>query len=391
MKRRITMKILRLKVNGLALFDKDLDILFYGLQRINDEDRNIMKHLFANFYLNCTSAFIGKNASGKTIVLQLIHLALQILNNEPVNHISSNYVLLNSPKVTFSIFYFMENDGIYCLETTIVHDKTLNNKPDYKINQEKLYFKSFTSVKTKQQLTDIKSFDLIKERRENEEYLPDDISMIISQNKKTDEKLFVSSLLSFADTNELLINDNTSLEIIRFLDPTIESLVIETSNNRYLIHLKFFNGDKYTLNSINELEIYLSSGTIKGMLAFSKAKEVLKKGGYFLLDEIENHFNQEIVSTLIHLFLDSRVNKNGGVLIYTTHYPEILDEYERNDSIFITENVNGIKVTNLSKILKRNDIKKSEVYRSSMIAQTAPNYEDYMCMKKNISSYMNES
>ena len=40
--------------------------------------------------------------------------------------------------------------------------------------------------------------------------------------------------------------------------------------------------------------------------------------------------------------MDSRLNKNGGTLIFTTHYPELLDEYDRNDGICIVRNRNGI-------------------------------------------------
>ena len=76
-------------------------------------------------------------------------------------------------------------------------------------------------------------------------------------------------------------------------------------------------------------------------------------GGYLLIDEIENHFNKEIVSTIIRLFLDSRLNKFGAVLIYSTHYPEILDIYDKNDSIYITNNANGLTATILIELLKR--------------------------------------
>ena len=56
--------------------------------------------------------------------------------------------------------------------------------------------------------------------------------------------------------------------------------------------------------------------------------------------------------------MDSCLNKNGGSLVFTTHYPELLDEFERNDAIYITRNRGGITAENLSNILKRNDIKK---------------------------------
>ena len=135
-----------------------------------------------------------------------------------------------------------------------------------------------------------------------------------------------------------------------------------------------------------ELNNYLSSGTVKGMITFTLAQEVLQSGGYIVVDEVENHFNKEIVTTLMRFFMDSKLNKNGGTLIFSTHYPELLDEYDRNDSIFITRNQGGITVENLSNILKRNDIKKSDAYQSGFLEGTTPTYEAYMQLKKSIAA-----
>lgn len=108
---------------------------------------------------------------------------------------------------------------------------------------------------------------------------------------------------------------------------------------------------------------------------------VMKKGGYLIVDEIENHYNKEIVSSIIKFFMDIRLNKNGATLIFTTHYPELLDLYERNDSIYITRNENGIYLEKLSDVLKRNDIKKSDVYQSGMLEGTTPTYSSYIALK----------
>lgn len=62
-----------------------------------------------------------------------------------------------------------------------------------------------------------------------------------------------------------------------------------------------------------------------------------------------------------------------------------MDECDRNDSIFITRNSNGITVENLCTILKRNDIKKSEAYESGYFQGTTPFYETYMRLKKSMS------
>ena len=45
------------------------------------------------------------------------------------------------------------------------------------------------------------------------------------------------------------------------------------------------------------------------MITFTLAQEVLKDGGYLIVDEIENHFNKEIVSTLIRFFMDGKINE----------------------------------------------------------------------------------
>ena len=110
--------------------------------------------------------------------------------------------------------------------------------------------------------------------------------------------------------------------------------------------------------------------------------KVLSSGGYLIIDEIENHFNREIVSTLMRFFMDSSFNKNNGSLIFSTHCPELLNEYDRNDGIYIVRNRNGISVESLTAILKRNDIKKSDAYESGLLDGTTPAYEEYMKLKK---------
>lgn len=82
--------------------------------------------------------------------------------------------------------------------------------------------------------------------------------------------------------------------------------------------------------------------------------------------------------------MDGKLNKNGGMLIFSTHYLELLDEYDRNDSIFITRNQNGITDEKLSNILKRNDVKKNDKYQRGFLGGTTPKYEVYMRLKKSV-------
>lgn len=383
------MKLLRVTAEGLPLFKEKLDISFYAQQRVAEEQKNTLHQLFSNVYMNTTIGFIGINASGKTSVLKVILFALDIINNEPINHIETRDILGMAERIKFNIYFFSESTNELCrLETIIVSQKVKSEGISYRIDSEFLWTKSVEEVTTRKAMLDFGKREPIMVRSHHEEFLPDDVSIIIAKNKKTKEHGRIVNLLRYTNENVLPILDGIPAPVITFLDPTIESLQFDDNDNKTLIHLKFKGKDEIILNNPAELNNYLSSGTIKGMITFTLAQEVLKSGGYIVVHEIENHFNKEIVTTLMRFFMNSKLNKNGGTLIFSTHYPELLDEYDRNDSIFITRNCNGITVENLSKILKRNDIKKSDAYQSGFLEGTTPTYEAYMQLKKSITSVL---
>lgn len=380
------MKILRITVNGLPLFKQELDLLFYTQQRVGEDDKEKLYKIEPNYYLHTACAFIGINASGKTSVLKVINLALNILRNEPINHVESRNILGACERATFKICFLDKKNNVYCLKTVITSKKAKAGRYVYSIIEEKLWEKPISSVKSKKYLTDFTAISPIAVRNTEEAYLPDDVSFIIAHNKKANDRIDVFSLLSYTNINILPFTENIPLEVIAFLDPTIEKLYFEKVEDKASIHLKFKDEEEIILNNAVELEQYLSSGTIKGIITFSMVKEVLASGGYILVDELENHFNKEIVVTLIRFFMDSSLNKNGSTLIFTTHYSELLDEYDRNDAIYIVRNRNGITAENLSYILKRNDIKKSDAYQSGFLEGTTPAYEAYLRLKKNLAA-----
>ena len=352
------MKLLRITADGLPLFREKLDICFYAQQRVSEDQKDTLYLLFSNIYLNPADGFIGINASGKTSVLKVILLSLGILNNEPINHIETKEILGNAEKAVLNIFFYSESNKEICrLETMITSRQT-----------------------------DFDGKDPVMLRSGQEDFLSDDVSIMIARNKKTGETMRVVNLLQFTNFNVLPFSENIPAEVITYLDPTVESLQFDEMDQKTVIRLKFKGKEEIVMNNPIQLNSYLSSGTVKGMITFTLAQEVLQKGGYIVVDEVENHFNKEIVTTLMRFFMDSRLNKNGGTLIFSTHYPELLDEYDRNDSIFIIRNRNGITVENLSTILKRNDIKKSDAYQSGFLEGTTPMYEAYMRLKKSMAA-----
>ena len=381
------MKLLRITAEGLPLFKRQLDICLYAQQRISEEQKGQLYPLFSNVYLNPANGFIGINASGKTSVLKVILLALGILNNDPINHIETRDILGDAKKVTLNIYFYSDVQSEVCrLETIIASDKTKTEGIIYSIVSESIWTKKSDEINTRKAMLSFDEKDPVMIRTGQEAFLSDDVSIMIARNKKTGENIRAVNLLLFTNINVLPFSEEIPAEVITFLDPTVEKLHFEEKDQKAVIRLKFRGKEEIVLNNPIELNNYLSSGTIKGMIIFTLAQEVLQKGGYLVVDEIENHFNKEIVTTLMRFFMDGKLNKNGGTLIFSTHYPELLDEYDRNDSIFITRNRNGITVENLSSVLKRNDIKKSDAYQSGFLEGTTPMYEAYMRLKKSISA-----
>ena len=298
-------------------------------------------------------------------------------------------ILGGAKNVTIRTYFYDKRSYVCCLETVIAAKKSKTGEYVYSILSESLWEKPIATVKSKKYLTDFTGMKPVEQRNSDEAYLSDDVSFVIAHNKKANDTVEIFSLLSYTNVNVLPFTEDIPLEVIAFLDPTIEKLCFEQTEGKTFIHLKFKDEEEIILNNAADLEQYLSSGTIKGIITFSMVKEVLHSGGYLLVDEIENHFNKEIVTTLMRFFMDSRLNKNGGTLIFTTHYPELLDEYDRNDGICIVRNRNGITAENLSYILKRNDIKKSDAYQSGFLEGTTPAYEAYMRLKKSLAASIN--
>ena len=383
------MKLLRATAEGLPLFKEKLDICFYAQQRISEEQKEQLHPLFSNVYLNPATGFIGINASGKTSVLKVILLILGIMNNEPINHIDTRDILGDAKKTVLNIFFYSETNKEVCrLETVVAARKTKTEGIIYSIISERIWSKKTEEIIARKAMLDFEGKEPIMVRSGQEDFLSDDVSIMIALNKKTGENIRIVDLLLFTNINVLPFSEGIPPEVITYLDPTVESLYFDEKDQKEIIRLKFKDKEEIVLNNPLELNNYLSSGTVKGMIIFTLAKEVLQNGGYIVVDEIENHFNKEIVTTLMRFFMDSKLNKNGGTLIFSTHYPELLDEYDRNDSIYITRNRNGITAENLSSILKRNDIKKSDAYQSGFLEGTTPMYEAYMRLKKSLAAVL---
>ncbi len=384
------MKILRIKVNGLPLYKNPFEISFCAVQRVQSNHLNSVYNLFGNIYVNTVEAFAGINASGKTTALKVVSFTSLLLNATPLNAEFIPQILGDDIATVFDIDFYAD-EKIFHLNSEIIKSKKQDGIPYVRIISEKLWVKSATSKVNKTNLLNFEELQPVRVRNNSDEYLPDDVSIMIAVNKQFQDKIMFVDLALFTNFN-LFLPDGGSVpaEIISLLDPTIEHITVEKVNDKVITRLKFYGQKELILLNPAELNVYLSSGTVKGVRVFSDAARVLKSGGYLIVDEVENHFNRELVASLLRLFTNKRTNPKGAVIIFSTHYPELLDELERNDSVFITRSDHGLTIDNLNFLLRRNDMKKSEVYQSNFLGGTAPKYTALAALQKSIIKSLEE-
>ncbi len=375
------MKLLNIQASGFPLIDDRCNIVFYAQQRVMANDKDELFQIKDHLYLKNAVAVVGLNASGKTTVLQLIDFTIRLLNCNPINVIPSRRILGGANHVTLTCTA-LDHNILYKLQTTIASTpndasvyEELEDKYIYQITNEKITIKPFNQVHTK---ADLEVFDNTCEtiqRDEHLQYLSDDVSMMIGQKH---QKMSLSNLLRFTNRNTTHFSKDVPFEILNFLDPSVEylkAIPISKTNQKYI--LKFTHDpEEIQLDSTNDLNFYLSSGTVKGIQCFLEAKNVLQNGGYMLIDEIEDHFNQEIAAYLVRLFMDPTTNPNGGTIIFSTHYAGLLDDFKRNDCVYLMKRKdNQICAVNVKELATRKDLKKSESYQANVWGDSAPKYK----------------
>lgn len=244
---------------------------------------------------------------------------------------------------------------------------------------KKKYYKS--NLKT---LYDLQTFDEIQEVG----VLPEDTAIVFFALGKRDTRaLYFDSFGEGADSYQLIframknyqISDELFLNVIQIFDENIKNLVRIDEHNYKLTYQ-----DDEKIMSDRELIFFFSSGTTKGILLYVLMIASLQKGFDLLIDEIENHCHKTLVENMICLYKDKNVNRHNASLIFTTHYCEILDLFNRRDNIWIARSQNKISLSNMYENYNvRTELLKSKQFYNNAF-QTAVNYEELMNMKRKL-------
>ena len=415
------MKLLKMEIRNTQIFGDSVQIDFTTADHVRQaasDGENVLRvfPLKDSLYSQVLIAIAGINATGKTTLLQIILMALQILF-EGASLMDPMYRPLLIKLMKRSS---LANDQMVCLEDMkwilyfVTGDKVCRLESDIAFRQEghrgeeggSFYFKDETLLtKNWTKMPKWKTFDFtgsnVKPFFQNEErkqpYFRDTVSIAVRAFSAEEVKNRVRQIFSMSLHSDWNIPDWTGTadpRLIHCFDSNVDMLDIRwgTDSGGPEFRLSFKNqGLNQYGGNLAALGNFLSSGTIKGVNLLNYIVSVLSRGGYMLVDEMENHLNKTLVEWIFSLFEDKRTNPLGACLIFSTHYPELLDHFRRNDNIYITRKKQGIsEVVRYSEAVKRKELSKSGVLLYNVIQGTAPKYDDVQAARSLIEQRVQE-
>lgn len=367
------MKLLKIIANNYKNCKNDFCIDMTARSKKTSEDKLYeLQEVAEGLYTFNVNAIVGKNASGKTSVIELLDCCYTILSTFRLGNKHFDY---DNIEITM---YFYYDDNIYKYYTKLKSDLSEVDKALF-VNQ-RLYKKKYFKTNVK------KIFDNDFEEVKINGELPEDTSVLFFILKKASQRAiyfdcYGKDVSTYNTIFKVMKNYNISIEvllhIIKIFDETIKEFsMIDEHNFRITI-----NKSKMILSD-KDLLYRLSSGTTKGLLLYIYVYASLKNGFDLIIDEIENHFHKTIVENIISLYKDVYANKNKATLIFTTHYCELLDLFNRGDNIWITRQTDKIELKNLYDDfnLRSELIKSKKFYENAF--DTAVNYDALMELKK---------
>ena len=373
------MKLLRVVASNFKNCCDNFTIDFIAKSRKTSEDKEYeLQEIADSLHAFNTVAFVGKNASGKTTAVDLLDCCYSILGDFCLENKHYSYDGIKLEIV------FYHNDFIYRYRTELGAGTTLSNKASF-INQtleQKKYNKS--KLKSIYMDDDFESASSISA-------LPEDTSIVFFVLKKKEtHAAYFDCDGEGADTYQLMFKAlkkydiplSTISHVLRIFDDSICELSME---DEHYFRLKF-DGDKprEEIMSGKELLHFLSSGTTKGILLYTFVIASLKHGFDLIIDDIENHFSKTLVEYILSLYKDKSVNRYNATLIFTTHYCEILDLFNRQDNIWISTANRKVSLSNMyDNYDLRPELPKSKQFCNNVF-QTSVNYEDLMRLKKEL-------
>lgn len=396
------MRLLKVIFRNGAVFKDDIAIDFTNGNSVRKspyESDTLLKafKLKTGIYTQVLLGFTGLNATGKTTVLDMLSVVAGVLfrhDSLNVPNIQNRLVKVISGNKPFEWeVFFLHQDQVYRLKSEIIAKITANepnNELKFVYQEEILQEKKFSSSNRKTLFCFEKTASSVRSQILKESpYLQEDDSIV---SKFKDIKEVVHPLGLKTNINVAAFRGAPPEFFVNVFDPNIKKLNIHKGKDgKEESELLFKNQERKIYGGDpSGLLFFLSAGTIKGLSIGPAVLNALKYGGYVFIDEIENHFNKKIVEWFMELFTDIRTNPRGACLVFSTHYPELLDVMDRMDNIYITKRDQDHFCTcvRYSDIIKRNELSKSRVILENGIGGTAPRFHDLQSAKNFIADFV---
>lgn len=370
------MKLLRVRASHFKNCADNFTIDFIAKSKKTSEDKEYeLQEIAEGLYVYSNAAFVGKNASGKTTAIELLDCCYSILGEFRLDHKRYSY-----ENVELEMIFFHEG-SIYQYKTRLREDSALGNKAIF--TEQRLCSKKYYKSRLKA-IYEEDSFQEVKTIGE----LPEDTSIVFFVLKRRQTlAVYFDSRGEGADTYQMIfktmraydISGEVLANIIRIFDENISSLTMVDEHN---YQMEYQGKEKQI--SDKELLDQLSSGTTKGIFLYMMVVASLKNGFDLLIDEVENHFHKTLVENMISLYKDKTVNKKNASLIFSTHYCEVLDLFNRQDNIWISQAHGQVFLKNMYEDFQvRPELLKSRQFYNNAF-QTAVNYTELMNLKRKL-------
>lgn len=385
------MKLLKISFDHLRMFENGLfEMDFYASDKVPAGDESVAR-LAGRIYSNNVVGLAGINASGKTTALALIELAGRIVEGSPLlgGSLPTTIASCFDGDATFRCLA-CEGQTCFLIESEIRRDGDgdLGSGEAPLVFGDELVYRLPISKLRRSYLASWDALKAASQLRYRRAELPDSWLAFASPEASISAAAIAKEagvrrrVPMLRDTGFALRRDFAGLDtVLRVFDPSIEHLEVAADGKAF--STKFKGCDPMVLSESGLGEV-LSSGTVRGMALIGRAISTLRCGGYLLVDEIENHLNRQLVNVVLDLFVSVETNPLGATLVFTTHYPQLLDSIHRKDNVYFLASTygNGSRVVKYCTQVKRIENKKSEVFVSNFVKGTAPRYLDVRSLKE---------
>lgn len=377
------MKLLKIIANNYKICEEDFTISFVpsGNKTSIDKEFELLK-VDEDLYTFSTLGVIGKNASGKTMTLELLAIIYDIFSHFRINNTKDLFKYIDKPIKLDITFYYEGSVYRYLTELSKDNNSSLDDSIFFK--NEKL----FRRIYKKSHARNLFEYDKF-EKLIFDIGLPSDTSLLYFLLKEinlrgvylpSDDYRYRDYYNSFNIYKLLDTNLNIVTSLLKIFDEHLDNIKM-VNEDKFIVYYK----DKST-REVSSYDLYriLSSGTSKGFGLFTYVIYSLRTGTDLIIDEIENHFHKTIVENLVNLYKDKSININNASLIFTTHYCELLDLFNRSDNIYISKYEDKIKLENMHEKYKfRGELSKSNKFYNNEF-NTNVSYEALMNFKKEL-------